>query len=179
MPTVNQEEAPFSSLGAFFFLRSVGPAMMVACGGRLLDGLLYGQLERHGRGWTAVAAPLQPHPREAVLEAQKFHVTTVGFEVRAYFIQGSEYPALYVHRVQAVQEQQVCDQVVVQELVLQFGAAQTADALYDAPQALAVELQKHLHHLRGLRPRFRVFEGLDLFQQRLYPADALRQLLVV
>ena len=66
-----------------------------------------------------------------------------------------------------------------EELVLQILATQAADALHDAPQPLAVELQEGLHHLRGLGPGFGVFEGFDLLQQRLYPADALSQLLVV
>jgi len=33
--------------------------------GSLLDGFLYSQLERHGRGRTATAAPLQPQTRHA------------------------------------------------------------------------------------------------------------------
>ncbi len=81
--------------------------------------------------------------------------------------------------MQAVQEQEVRDQLVVEERVFQVIATQAADALNDAPQPLAVELEEGLHHLRGLGPGVGIFEGLDLLEQRLHLADALSELPII
>jgi hypothetical protein len=100
-------------------------------------------------------------------------------QIRADLLQRAPHARLERHGVQAVQQQQVGDELVAAERRGQRAVVARGDGGHDPRQPLPVHVQQGLHEPGGRVARRRVREGLDLLQERLDPRDPVACLSVV
>ena len=93
-------------------------------------------------------------------------------------MQRSLHALLDRHGMQAVQQQQVGDELILAERLRQRAVVARGEHVDDPPETLAVEVEQRLHDLRCGRTRGGIGERLQLLQQPLNPCDLLTRELV-
>ena len=99
--------------------------------------------------------------------AEQLDVAAVGAEVGPHALQRLAHALLHADRVQAVQQQQVLDELVARRAP---SPAARPTRLDDPLEPLAVELEQRLHGLERQLARGRVGEGLELARAAPRPA---------